>query len=67
MYNNRVLNIGGDTMKNKIKPIPQIPEERILDLLEIQDKLERLPRDKLMYIAGAVAVMTMEEATKKSG
>ncbi|MCI8601337.1 MAG: hypothetical protein HFE45_07065 [Oscillospiraceae bacterium] len=54
-------------MKNKIKPIPQIPEERILDLLEIQDKLERLPRDKLMYIAGAVAVMTMEEATKKSG
>lgn len=53
-------------MKSKINPIPQVSEERTRDLLEIQDKLEKLPRDKLMYIAGAVAVMTMEEAAKKS-
>lgn len=49
----------------KTPTVPKTQLDRIADLEEIQKKLTNLPKDKLMYIAGAIAAANALSATEK--
>ncbi|MGI5854932.1 MAG: hypothetical protein ACOX64_00580 [Candidatus Merdivicinus sp.] len=53
-------------MAKKKHILPQVDSSKIEELLTVQKKLEELPRDKLMYIAGAVAAMSADVPTTTS-
>ena len=53
-------------MAKKKHILPQVDSSKVEELLTVQKKLESLPRDKLMYIAGAVAAMSADVPTTTS-
>lgn len=53
-------------MAKKKHILPQVDSSKVEELLTVQKKLESLPRDKLMYIAGAVAAMSADVPTTSS-